>query len=125
MPPMDGKPVCGGGTFNVIPPNQIIDFKAASMDDIARTLLIALDRPVVNKTGIAGLFAMHLEFEPGPESPRFAGRGRGAEPAAESADKNTGPSIFTVLQEQGLKLEPAKGPKEFLVVEHVEKPTEN
>ena len=37
-----------------------------------------------------------------------------------------GPSIFTAVQEQlGLKLESKKAPVEFLIIDHVEKPSEN
>lgn len=43
-----------------------------------------------------------------------------------SADSAPGPTLFTALEEQlGLRLESAKGPVSVLVIDHIEKPTEN
>ena len=72
-------------------------------------------RQVANRTGIAGLFDIRLEFAPTqPDS---------LPPAL--AD-NAGPSIFTALQEQlGLRLQPGRGPGQFLVIDSVERPTED
>jgi len=85
-----------------------------SMNALARFLAgpnVRLGRPVVNKTGLDGVFDFNLDWTP-----------EGAEPKNDAP-----PSIFVALQEQlGLKLEAQKGPVEVLVVDHVEKaPTEN
>jgi len=67
-----------------------------------------LSRPVTDKTGLSGHYAIDLQFalDTVPDDPR--------------------PSLFTALQEQlGLKLEARKGPSEVLVIDHVEKPSEN
>jgi uncharacterized protein (TIGR03435 family) len=72
-----------------------------------------MDRPVIDKTGLTGLFDIHLEYV----------RDIGAD--ALPGDTG-GESIFTALQEQlGLKLTPDKGPVEVLVIDHVDRPSEN
>jgi uncharacterized protein (TIGR03435 family) len=80
-----------------------------------------LGRPLVDKTGIAGLFDFHLVYS-SAEVP--AGPGGGvADPAM--PDAPAPPSIFTALKDLGLKLEPARGNREFFVIDHVERPSEN
>jgi bla regulator protein BlaR1 len=103
--------------------NGKLDFLAMSVADFCQNLTWdALDRPVIDKTGITGRFNFRIEFAPDEATPFF--RTAGGDPAA--APEPTGPSIFTALQQQlGLKLERATGPVEFLVIDHIEKPSEN
>jgi uncharacterized protein (TIGR03435 family) len=76
-----------------------------------------LGRNVIDKTGLTGRYDIKLTFTPEDSQSAL----RNGEPAPE-----TGPSIFTAVQEQlGLKLEPSKGPVDLIVVDHVDKPTEN
>jgi uncharacterized protein (TIGR03435 family) len=76
-----------------------------------------LDRPVVDRTGLSGRYDFDLEFAP---DDRLWG---GAVPRPENSDK---PDLFEALQEQlGLRLEATKGPVEALVIDRIERPSEN
>jgi len=100
-------------------PNLVADVQATTLSDFAGTLGIALDRPLVDKTAIAGKFDFHLEFAIDESTPLGG-------PAVEAPDPARGASIFTAVQEQlGLRIESAKGSVEVLVIDHVEKPDEN
>jgi uncharacterized protein (TIGR03435 family) len=80
----------------------------ASLNMIAEEVTSQLARPVFDRSGIKGEF----DFKLGP----FAG----------DDNPDSGPSIFSVIQEQlGLKLETTKGPIETLVIDHAEKPSAN
>jgi uncharacterized protein (TIGR03435 family) len=72
-------------------------------------------RPViVDKTGLSGRYAVTLTYS---ESAPLAGSDRLG---------NEQPQVFTALQEQlGLRLEPTQASVEVLVIDHVERPTEN
>jgi len=96
-----------------------------SLDGFTKLLYLAVDRPVIDKTGIQGLFDFHLEFAQQEATPAFRPGGEPLPRPAEPADEPAAPSIFTAIQQLGLKLEPAKGPREFLVVDRVERPTGN
>jgi uncharacterized protein (TIGR03435 family) len=101
-------------------------FQAESVAGLAGTLTLNLGRPVIDRTSVKGSYDFTLEWTPAPDEggPQAIGLPPRAEPSR-PADSNA-PSIFTALQEQlGLKLESAKGPVEVMVIDHVERPTEN
>jgi len=75
-----------------------------------------LDRPVIDRTGLSGGFDLRLKWVGDPASG----------PGPVTPEDAAGPSIFTAVKEQlGLKLEATKGAVEILVIDHVEKPSEN
>ena len=95
------------------------------MADIIRELALTLGRPVMDKTGFTGEFDLNLNYtddalakspvSAAPDDP--AGNRLPAEPNLSI--------VFAAMQQLGLKLEPAKGPVEVLVVDHAERPTAN
>jgi len=89
------------------------------MADLIRELTSILDRPVLDKTGFTGEFDLDLSFT-------RDGALMGLPPGyGGPADPNL-PNIFAALEEQlGLKLAPAKGKVEVLVIDHAERPTTN
>jgi uncharacterized protein (TIGR03435 family) len=77
------------------------------MAQLADTLASSLQQVVVDRTGLDGVYDIDLTW---------------------AADQtiDSGPSLFTAVQEQlGLKLKPTKGPVEVLVIDHVEHPAED
>jgi uncharacterized protein (TIGR03435 family) len=78
----------------------------------------------VDKTGLTAKYDFVLEWTPdmGPDA-RAQGFGDGLTTPAPAPG---GPTIFTALQEQlGLRLDAEKGPVENIVIDRVEKPSEN
>ena len=123
------QPYCDMNWIDRNGPNTVVYSTGKSLENIAALIGNVLDRPVFDKTGIAGKYIFQLEFLPDETSPGSVFPGRGGEPApapAPASDPSGGASIFTAIQEQlGLKLEPAKGPREFIVIDRAEKPSEN
>ena len=101
--------------------------QAIDLDTFATYLFVLTDRPVINRTGLTGRFSIHLEYSPDDATPggaRMLAVGNGGEPVA--PDPAGGLSLFTAVQQQlGLKLESAKGSRDYLVIDHVERPSEN
>jgi uncharacterized protein (TIGR03435 family) len=83
---------------------------------------VVLDKPVVDKTGLAAEFDFDLKWT--PDETQFASMGIHVPPPVDNP--NAPPGLFTAIQEQlGLRLEPQKIPAEVLVIDHVERPSEN
>jgi len=95
----------------------------ATIADLAGVMQTAvLDRPVVDKSGLAGRYDFTLRWT--PDESQFAGLGVQVPPP--SNDPNAPPGLFTAIQEQlGLKLDATRAPTEVLVIDRVEKPSEN
>jgi uncharacterized protein (TIGR03435 family) len=91
----------------------------ATMEEFAGVMQSHLDRPVFDQTGLKGRFDFQLQWTP-DETTRFApldGPPGGAE---------TLPDLFTAIQQQlGLKLESTRAQVDVLVIDRVEKPSEN
>lgn len=123
-PSPPGMMICGSrGIRGAGGSNLIFDAVGIDLDQLAQFLGgFVLDRPVMNRTGLTGVFEVHVRFTSEgtvlPPMPAFGNAGTAvSEPAA---------SIFTAMQEQlGLQLQSSKGPVEVVVIDSVQKPTEN
>jgi uncharacterized protein (TIGR03435 family) len=87
-----------------------INSKAMEVAALVASLSNPVGRKIIDKTSLTGKYEVNLTWawndEPG------------------SGDN--GPSIFTALQEQlGLKLESARAPIDVVVIDHIERPSEN
>ncbi len=117
---LPGRKVCNDFMIGRKGANTTMAADEATVDYLTKLLGLVLDRPVINKTGLSGRYDFHLEFAIDQTTP-------GALPEfGPTSDEPPGASVFTVVQEQlGLKLEATKGPREFLVVDQIERPSEN
>ena len=89
--------------------------------------LQGMDRTIFDKTGLTGKYDFTLTWTPDEAAPAMAGVPDGGSPRGDAATAaDTGPSLFTALEEQlGLKLEPQKSPVDVIVIDHIERPSEN
>jgi uncharacterized protein (TIGR03435 family) len=123
----DVQPGPGGAGPRPMMRRQMGDLTATAipMDMLADMIAREIGRNVVNKTGLKGLYDFTLHFTSERQGPA-AGGPADAGPAPAALSDSSGPSLFTALQEQlGLKLESQKGPVEIVVIDSVEKPSEN
>jgi uncharacterized protein (TIGR03435 family) len=107
--------------INRVYPRDYIQLPArnATMAQFAAMLQRAvLDRPVLDKTGLSGKYDFDLEWT--PDDSQFDGHMPPTRP-----DNSGKPDLFAAMQQLGLKLESVKGPVPTIVIDHVERPSEN
>jgi uncharacterized protein (TIGR03435 family) len=104
----------------VIYPMEVVKLpgRSATVGELASVMQrAALDRPVVDKTGLSRRYDFDLEFA--PDENVFGGT------VPRSID-TTRPGLFTALQEQlGLKLEATRGLVDAIVIDKIERPSDN
>jgi uncharacterized protein (TIGR03435 family) len=88
-----------------------------TMQMLATVLGEKSNRPVVDKTGLAGHYSFDIR-EPANDN------GPSARPDASQED-DAKPPIAEALRDVGLELKPAKEQVEFLIIDHIDRPTEN
>jgi uncharacterized protein (TIGR03435 family) len=106
-----------------------LNLTAAGLDIFADVLSRNLGRVVLDQTGLKGKYDFTLQWAPEDNhDPMFKGAAPDGNPPVDAAPpaNASGPTIFTALQEQlGLKLESRKSPLDVLVIDHIERPSEN
>jgi len=110
----DSLPVTGVG------PGVFYGVNATTTDFATALQGAAMDRPVVDQTGLTGRWDFKLEWT--PDLSQFDGRALPVGPP----NANRPPALFTAIQEQlGLKLESKRASVDVLVIDRVEKPSDN
>jgi uncharacterized protein (TIGR03435 family) len=123
--PAGGKPACHWTGWDTNGPNRRLLLGEITLDRLAQDLAeLILDRNVIDRTGITGSFVARLEYAP-DENTRCFGMAQWCNVDATS-DIPPAATIFAAIEQQfGLKLEPIEGPKEHIVIDSVERPSEN
>jgi len=100
-----------------------ITVRTATMSNFAAMMQeTVMDRPVIDETGLAGRYDFTLNWT--PDDSQFGGLGGKLPPPTDNT--NPPPNLYTAIQEQiGLKLEATKAPTDVMIIDHVEKPSEN
>ena len=101
-----------------------------SLAELADTLSVCPDvegRKVVDRTGLTGKYDIKLRWTPLESQPAIPGASNGGGHDTGNLQPDySGPSIFTAIHEQlGLKLEPTKGEVGIIIIDQVERPSQN
>ena len=100
--------------------------QSVTMGIFAAQLSLYLESPVVDRTGLTGVYDFRIKYfvDYPAMPPAGAGGGGNGQPTMVQIDTK-GPIIAAVQKNLGLKLESGKGPVEVTVIDHVERPSGN
>jgi uncharacterized protein (TIGR03435 family) len=96
-----------------------LDAERITMQEFSR--LLSVERPVLDKTGLSGVYRFTTLLPPIPASARM----QALLGDRISADPLAGPSLSRALEGLGLKLEPKNTPVDHMVIDRIERPTRN
>src|SRR5687768_6193475 len=122
IPNIDERVQCGQRMF-FGPQGATINAGGRTLEQIAITLGTYADRTVVNKTGLTGEYDLLLKFRPEAGGPI----GGLAPPLSTTGDpvSDLATLAVAVREQLGLRLEPARGPVQVLVIDSISSPTDN
>jgi uncharacterized protein (TIGR03435 family) len=123
-----------GQCHGFVPENGALTGQSVSMSDLAEMLSIWAGRIVIDKTGSNELYDIKM--------PRLTGNAVPVGPVGDKRIENGAPApppppaearilgdapqtVFTALEQFGLKLESTKGPVDVLVIDSIERPAVN
>jgi uncharacterized protein (TIGR03435 family) len=125
-----------GQCHGFVPEDGALRGQSVDMSDFAEMLSIWAGRVVIDKTGLDGLFDIKMPRMISTEALNViasreinAGARGGGVPGGAAIEPRLLPdnvmTVFTALEQIGLRLESTKGPVEVLVIDNIERPTEN
>jgi uncharacterized protein (TIGR03435 family) len=105
------------------PPGRM-NMRNGSMEEFAQMMQGILDRPILDQTGLKDRYDLAVRWT--PDESQYGGRIPPPNSGDNSAAADAPPPLFTAIQEQlGLKLDAMKAPTKVMVIESVQKPSEN
>ncbi len=101
-------------------PNRLLETRGMTLDEFSGWLHGVTGRTIVNKTGLTGKFDIRLEYLPNDNVVRIG------DTATAESDIQPEATLLTAIKEQlGLQLTSIKGTRQFIVIDHIDRPSAN
>ena len=113
-PKLTPSPAAGPGKLKIVDSSLL--FQHYTLAEFAERLSVTLGRPVLDRTGIAGVFDISVSIASGVGEMKLA-----AERARLANEPEDASRYLAALRQAGLKLESEKAPVEVLVIDHAER----